>query len=162
MAYSQKDIEAVARAMKDLMGPVVGSPEYLADDVKRARAEKRQADSARQQAITAIDALTAAGWGPAEEGWKPMETAPRDGTVILGAYFDQPWADSHMNGQIARVWFQPEFDAFISRCNQMFLARGMTFENGLSHKLHSPEIERVTHWTPLPAPPATETSGRTG
>jgi hypothetical protein len=64
MTHDPATVEMVARAMKELMGPVVGSPEYLADDVKRARAEKRQTDAARRQAITALDALTAAGWTP--------------------------------------------------------------------------------------------------
>lgn len=38
--------EAIAQAIKDVMGPVFGSPEYLADPVKLARAEKRQMDGA--------------------------------------------------------------------------------------------------------------------
>jgi hypothetical protein len=88
-------------------------------------------------------------------GWQDITTAPRDGTLILGGFFRQPWADSHRQGEIVRCWWQPEFEAFISSAREMTLAPGYTFDNGSARKLHSPVIEAVSHWMPLPkAPPA--------
>lgn len=82
--------------------------------------------------------------------WLPIDLAPRDGTPIIGAYFNSPWAESHLNGTIARVWFQPEFDAFISSAREMQMHNGYTFVDGSTRKLHSPAIERVTHYIPMP------------
>lgn len=83
--------------------------------------------------------------------WQPIESAPKD-QMILGGYFNQPWAEGHREGRIVKVWWQPEFDAFISGCREMVCADGYTF-NGEKRSLHSPDVERVTHWMPLPPPP---------
>lgn len=53
-----------------------------------------------------------------------MSAAPRDGTVIIAGSFNVPWADSHLEGRIYRVWWQDEFDAFIEGCRQMTMAAG--------------------------------------
>lgn len=87
--------------------------------------------------------------------WRPIETAPRDGTLIIGAVFFTRWADNHREHDIARRWYQPEFDAFISSCREMVMAPGYMI-NGKTRELHSPVIEPVTHWLPLPAAPAEE------
>lgn len=85
--------------------------------------------------------------------WQPIETAPKDGTPFIGAFWSIRWADSHKKGDIVRCWYQPEFDAFISSARVMSLADGYTFEGGETQKLHSPVVEPVTHWMPLPPPP---------
>lgn len=85
--------------------------------------------------------------------WKPIDTAPRDGTPFIGAFFTIRWSDSHRKHDIVRCWWQPEFEAFISSARVMTLAPGYTFENGKSEELHSPVIEPITHWMPLSPPP---------
>lgn len=88
-------------------------------------------------------------------GWQPIETAPKDGTPFIGAFFSIRWADSHRKNDIVRCWWQPEFEAFISSCREMVMAEGYTI-NGKSRELHSPAIEPVTHWMPLPPTPQGE------
>lgn len=51
------DVERVADAIEAVMGPVFGSPEYLADPVKLARAEKRRRDGALAYARAALSAM---------------------------------------------------------------------------------------------------------
>jgi len=85
--------------------------------------------------------------------WRTIDTAPRDGTPFIGAFWSIRWADSHRKGDVVRCWYQPEFEAFISSCREMQMLNGYTFADGLTRQLHSPVIEPVTHWMPLPAPP---------
>ena len=81
--------------------------------------------------------------------WQPIETAPREGDnrMIIGADYSRDG-----RGHIFRCWWQPEFGAWISGARLMTMASGYTID-GKSSKLHSPEIETPTHWTPLPEPP---------
>lgn len=51
----QRAVASVAAKIQERMGPLVGSPEYLADPVKRARSEKRQRDAAEAYAEFAIE-----------------------------------------------------------------------------------------------------------
>jgi hypothetical protein len=52
---SEELIRRVADRIEERMGPVFGSPEYLADPVKLARAEKRRRDSAEAFARIAVE-----------------------------------------------------------------------------------------------------------
>ena len=82
--------------------------------------------------------------------WEPIETAPKDGSPFIGAYFER---HSSKYGDVVRCWWQGEFNAFISSCHEMSLATGYTFDDGSTVRLHSPSIEGVTHWQPLPPTP---------
>ena len=44
------------------------------------------------------------------------------------------------------VWWQPEFDAFISGCREMQMHNRYTFADGATRQLHSPDILPATHW----------------
>lgn len=84
------------------------------------------------------------------EGWQTIDSAPKDRAIIA--------ADFGRYGFLARAWWQPEFDAWITGCREMVMAPGYTI-NGKSRELHSPEIVKPTHWLPLPAPPSKDTAG---
>jgi hypothetical protein len=79
------------------------------------------------------------------DGWEPIESAPKDGTRIIGARFGRYF-------RLALMWWQPEFEAWISSACLMTMAPGYTVD-GKSEKLHSPEIENPTHWMVFPSPP---------
>jgi hypothetical protein len=83
--------------------------------------------------------------------WKPIESAPRDGTPILGLQ----WGRYSYERNVSICWWQREFEAFISSCRQMDLANGHTFDDGTTSRLHSPVIEPIDFWQPF-APPTGE------
>lgn len=133
-------VETVARAIYECHGT------NKWDDIREPILSSVM-DEARA-ALTAI---------PCCDGWRSVSEAPKDGTEIIGAFFDIRWADSHRKRDVVRCWWQPEFDAFISSCREMTLAPGLRFEDGTSRQLHSPVIEPITHWMPLPSQPKVET-----
>ena len=78
-----------------------------------------------------------------DDGWQPIETAPKDGTRVM-AY----WPDCYGNNAAAQVesWFGPW-----SKGNAKMTWQS-AFEWDDGH--NSP-----THWRPLPAPPKGEGKG---
>ena len=76
------------------------------------------------KALATIDRLIA------EQGWQPIETAPRDGTDIYATRVDA-------------VVFRPSIIYF-----EKFENRGW-----LCSQTHYPVKSQPTHWMPLPQPP---------
>lgn len=83
------------------------------------------------------------------DGWRPIETAPKDGTTIIGARFSG-YRDERFGA--TELWYEDTFKEFIKSCRQITMADGYTI-NGKVSELHSPEIYKPTHWMPLPPPP---------
>jgi hypothetical protein len=70
-------------------------------------------------------------------GWNPMETAPRDGTPFWG----------RVNEDAIRMFWHPEFNAFVSSFRRMQLHNGNTFaDTGKDYSDHSPQIHYPTSW----------------
>ncbi len=146
MTFSPRAIEAAAEQ--------IDYEAFVPDaDGSMVSALEPRRSTAMYKAKRALSAALAVD-GVALQGWRPIESAPKDGTPIIGGVWKIRWADSHRIGEISRCWYQPEFDAFISSCREMTLAQGYTFENGATRNLHSPVIEPISHWMPIPQPPA--------
>jgi hypothetical protein len=82
-------------------------------------------------------------------GWQPIETAPRDGTVVVV-----------FRGNVAfETSFGPSRD-FVERCDLGWFEDGNWWQSGTGHDFFEPwaiEIGHVpTHWMPLPDPPPSE------
>jgi hypothetical protein len=87
--------------------------------------------------------------GVALQGWQPIESAPMDGTEIIGVYFRPedgmfketiygPWTIAFERGKWRSSWDRSEVVSYMS-------------DFGTEYK--EPDID-PTHWMPLPAPPA--------
>lgn len=113
----------------------------LLRDIERAVTELERAAWARTRIGTAttkaellklIAALLDASAGTRPDGWQPIKTAPRDRHAIIGL----AW-----NKQVQPIWWSKTY-------NEWMWADGW----------HSGQALSMTHWQPLPAPPAgTET-----
>ena len=75
-----------------------------------------------------------------EDGWQPIETAPKDGTWVLlaGGDIDYGWDDPSKPASVVGQWTAD------SECWQFAWYDGGFYG----------EYETPTHWRPLPAPPA--------
>lgn len=70
-----------------------------------------------------------------DNAWKPIATAPKDGTPILGCYAEHYTSDGY--SPITVKW-------------QPYLRPG----SGAWHKLDGCCVLFISHWMPLPPPPA--------
>lgn len=81
---------------------------------------------------------------PDESGWRPIESAPRDGRMFLG------WVS-------AVRYAEPDegdpYEVDVSECD--FCLWRDTELGGYVDAMSSPraDLEHVTHWMPLPEPP---------
>jgi hypothetical protein len=74
--------------------------------------------------------------------WQPIETAPKDGSVIF------VWAEGHTWPEAAK-WF--EYDPEVTE--QVDAFGTWIFADGVLADLAGFEEGSLSHWTPLPAPP---------
>lgn len=97
----------------------------------------RAVDLARAEAKAALTAAMA-------KMWRPIESAPKDGTRFWGK----------VDGDAIAMLWHPTFNAFVSSWRRMEMAAGYTVD-GASFKDHSPTIQRPEAWMTF-APPETE------
>jgi hypothetical protein len=80
-----------------------------------------------------------AGHGTGVVGWQPIETAPKDGTLVIAFY-----ADRHGHGRYSlRYWAAGDWGAR---------------SEGWSDQHRQLRSSDPTHWMPLPPPPAASVS----
>lgn len=83
-------------------------------------------------------------------GWMPIETAPKDGTEILGCYVQDwgdgnksvygPWTVAFRNGMWESSWDGSEV---------------IEYQGDFGTEYKSPDMP-PSHWQPLPLPPEAE------
>lgn len=78
-----------------------------------------------------------------EDGWRPIESAPKDGTEIITVRMGEE--DSYE----IQHWFSIERTAYVEVGDGLFKMEKRPSYEGWSQNGH-----RATHWRPLPAPPA--------
>lgn len=79
----------------------------------------------REAAMAAVEAAVL----EPDNGWQPIETAPKDGTqiVLIGRYPDgKTWSDQYQSWWLNGIW---------------------------ERRFHRIDVVPPTHWRPLPAPP---------
>ena len=74
--------------------------------------------------------------------WQPIETAPKDGTAFMA------WAKGYEWPEVVK-WFDYDADTAVEVGEPGYLHYA---EELLQNVTDSPE--NLTHWMPLPAPPA--------
>lgn len=79
----------------------------------------------------------------APDGWQPIETAPKDGTNIM------VWAEGFEWPEVVRYELYDPEDA-----SEIGMPGYWRYSEELLADVANVEDEAVTHWRPLPAPPA--------
>ena len=73
--------------------------------------------------------------------WRPIREAPKNGTPIWGLIGDD----------LIRMFWHPEFEAFVSAFRRMTMAPGYTID-GKPYKDHSPTVHEPELWIPFVLP----------
>lgn len=73
-----------------------------------------------------------------DHGWKPIETAPKDGTPIL------VWVGDRLH---EAIWDADAYDPATGDFSGLWMARWTEIDS------YGVSIEGVTHWMPLPERP---------
>lgn len=125
--------------------PLEPTAEMQAAGFRVLRDSDERSASKRMQAIYAA-MLAAAPEPPAEDGWQPIETAPKDGTVILVT-------NANYFGEVQRCQIVSWSGVILDSSRPGFSNVG--WHNQFSDvDEDEPAKNLFTHWQPLPAPPA--------
>lgn len=140
-AMTGTQIARAIRALKSSL-PAETANEAMVERALRAyypqAAEKKLSEDAYRKMRAALEAAALA---PVDDGWRPIESAPKDGTTILVSFGTR--------GVHAVAWCEPSgFDHEIWCVDDG--KHGPYALRGWSEK---PRPTAPTHWRPLPAPP---------
>ena len=108
--------------------------ERLRDAAADAAAEEYGVSGLLREAAAALEAAR-------EDGWQPIETAPKDGTRVL-LWIE--WSDVPVVGEFSHGRWQADTEHYSVSC-------GAGCYGG---SVSSDRYMKPTHWRPLPAPPA--------
>lgn len=91
---------------------------------------------------------------PCTHGWRPIETAPKDGTLILIYNGSDTGSITSLNSKIAVAKYSHDFE----RTNAPTLSvwEYGTFDSETSKGGKGAYVIDATHWQPLPKPPQEE------
>lgn len=92
-----------------------------------------------------------------ENAWQPIETAPKDGTEILG-YAPDGFEIGHLyrSREIGVMYFNANSGDWETHASFMESSPG-TYD---TMYCEGPQTAKPTHWQPLPPPPPTTESGK--
>ena len=122
----------------------------LEDVVDAMKARRRELIAQPLDRIWPELAKAALAASPGPEVWQPIETAPKDGTEVIGIFVQQyegfdtttvygPWTVAFRHGKWASSW-----DG----------SRVIEYQGDWGTDYKSPDLD-PTHWRPLPSPPTT-------
>ena len=128
--------------------------------VKWAEVEARLADLQRERdeavnqvatyAAQALDLTERLEHAQAQVAWQPIETAPKDGTLFIGWVASERWSSidgegsgrAHDTSQVDFCWW----------CNALPEVPDSGYFDNASGRIG--DGQDITHWMPLPLPPA--------
>lgn len=111
-------------------------------------ADKHPATWAADEAKALLREAAAALARPAD-GWLPIESAPKDGTLYLC------WVDAIRYGE------SDDGSQYQADVSEVDFGQWRDFETGGAHMNMMGDIgdgQQITHWMPLPTPPASDTA----
>lgn len=114
----------------------------------------------------ALEARPLQGQPSLPEGWRPIETAPKDGTDILlfcpqgdgGRQVEYRVTEGHWHFDPGGVWEHRDLDGrWIGQDESDGFEGWLSWDGGFSEETMMP-----THWMPLPSPPAPDSVAPSG
>lgn len=131
-------MDLIERLLRSVNWDVVDDGDRMPDDpaVKCVFVDMRP-DDFEALLHEAADALEAA----REDGWQPMETAPKDGTRVL-LWIE--WSDVPVVGEFSHDRWWADTEHYEVSCGAYCYGGSVSSDKNM----------KPTHWHPLPPPPA--------
>lgn len=139
--------------------PALDAFEHAVFDCARGHSPVQAVTAAREALAAAILADRATRLAAAPQGWKPIETAPKDGTqILLGHPADTDEDGEPRPGVVAQGYWQEGYDdapdqmghdACWTDCN----FDAFTYPRSFGAEAYRSKGYQPTHWMPLPPAP---------